>query len=198
MATSYIAVCEPTNNTLGMMGVLVSDLLEGEEKVSAELSEKIVAGKTDYSYQSVNEELSLSFGHIPGDKGQEQFKKAIKNLQQIKVWLIEKKKREDGYHAAFGYTVVEDYAKSFDDEEDKIEVTLKVKFNTADGVFTDLPKSWLDASIAGTTVEFEKPGEYTGTLEERKSTSKNFDSSLAGNTEDVSRGVSDDTDSEVL
>ncbi|MEJ7543327.1 phage tail protein, partial [Staphylococcus intermedius] len=68
-----------------------SDLLEGEEKVSSELSEKIVAGKTDYSYQSVNEELSLTFGHIPGDKGQEQFKKAIKNLQQIKVWLIEKK-----------------------------------------------------------------------------------------------------------
>ncbi|UDV06582.1 hypothetical protein K9F12_12840 [Staphylococcus pseudintermedius] len=52
--------------------------------------------------------------------------------------------------------------------------------------------------MLGTTVEFEKPGEYTGTLEERKSTSKNFDSSLAGNTEDVSRGVSDDTDSEVL
>ncbi|PNZ47980.1 phage tail protein, partial [Staphylococcus intermedius NCTC 11048] len=81
---------------------------------------------------------------------------------------------------AFGYTVVEDYAKSFDDEEDKIEVTLKVKFNTADGVFTDVPKSWLDASVAGTTVEFEKPGEYTGTLEERKSTSKNFESSLTG------------------
>lgn len=184
MATSYIAVCEPTNNSLGMAGVLVSDLLEGEEKVSAELSEKIVAGKKDYDYTSVAEELSLTFGYIPGDKGQTQFKKAIKDRKQIKVWLIEKKKRKDGYHAAFGYALVEAHSKSFDDEEDKIEVTLKVKFNTADGVFTDLPKSWLDASAAGTTVEFEKPGEYTGDLEERKSTSQNFESTISSRDED--------------
>ncbi|PTF49653.1 phage tail protein [Staphylococcus chromogenes] len=174
MSTGYIAVCEPTNNTLGVMGLLVSDLQEGETKISSELSEKIVAGKTDYSYQSVAEEINLTFGRIPGDKGQDQFKKAIKERKQIKVWLIEKKKREDGYHAAFGYTVVEEYGNSFDDEEDTIEVTVKVKFNTADGVFEELPPSWLDASVAGTTVEFEKPGEYTGDLEERKSTSKSF------------------------
>ncbi|PTG58799.1 phage tail protein [Staphylococcus chromogenes] len=174
MSTGYIAVCEPTNNTLGVMGLLVSDLQEGETKISSELSEKIVAGKTDYSYQSVSEEINLTFGRIPGDKGQDQFKKAIKERKQIKVWLIEKKKREDGYHAAFGYTVVEEYGNSFDDEEDTIEVTVKVKFNTADGVFEELPPSWLDASVAGTTVEFEKPGEYTGDLEERKSTSKSF------------------------
>lgn len=174
MSTGYIAVCEPTNNTLGVMGLLVSDLQEGETKISSELSEKIVAGKTDYSYQSVAEEINLTFGRIPRDKGQDQFKKAIKERKQIKVWLIEKKKREDGYHAAFGYTVVEEYGNSFDDEEDTIEVTVKVKFNTADGVFEELPPSWLDASVAGTTVEFEKPGEYTGDLEERKSTSKSF------------------------
>lgn len=174
MSTGYIAVCEPTNNTLGVMGLLVSDLQEGETKISSELSEKIVAGKTDYSYQSVAEEINLTFGRIPGDKGQDQFKKAIKERKQIKVWLIEKKKREDGYHAAFGYIVVEEYGNSFDDEEDTIEVTVKVKFNTADGVFEELPPSWLDASVAGTTVEFEKPGEYTGDLEERKSTSKSF------------------------
>lgn len=187
MSTGYIAVCEPTNNTLGVMGLLVSDLQEGETKISSELSEKIVAGKTDYSYQSVSEEINLTFGRIPGDKGQDQFKKAIKERKQIKVWLIEKKKREDGYHAAFGYTVVEEYGNSFDDEEDTIEVTVKVKFNTADGVFEELPPSWLDASVAGTTVEFEKPGEYTGDLEERKSTSKSFTVSNV-----------DESDSEVL
>ncbi|MBV5190993.1 phage tail protein [Staphylococcus chromogenes] len=187
MSTGYIAVCEPTNNTLGVMGLLVSDLQEGETKISSELSEKIVAGKTDYSYQSVSEEINLTFGRIPGDKGQDQFKKAIKERKQIKVWLIEKKKRQDGYHAAFGYTVVEEYGNSFDDEEDTIEVTVKVKFNTADGVFEELPPSWLDASVAGTTVEFEKPGEYTGDLEERKSTSKSFTVSNV-----------DESDSEVL
>ncbi|MDN6063000.1 MAG: phage major tail protein, TP901-1 family [Staphylococcus simulans] len=179
MSTGYIAVVEPTNNTLGVMGLLVSDLQEGETKISAELSEKIVAGKTDYSYQSVAEELNLTFGRIPGDKGQDQFKQAIKDRKQVKVWLIEKKKRTDGYHAVFGYAVVEEYGNSFDDEEDTIEVTVKVKFNTADGVFSELPQSWLDASVAGTTVEFEKPGEYTGDLEERQSTSKTFTASSA-------------------
>ena len=74
---------------------------------------------------------------------------------------------------------MEEYGNSFDDEEDTIEVTVKVKFNTADGVFEELPASWLDASVAGTTVEFEKPGEYTGDLEERKSTSKTFTASNA-------------------
>ena len=38
MSTGYIAVCEPTNNTLGVMGLLVSDLQEGETKISSELS----------------------------------------------------------------------------------------------------------------------------------------------------------------
>ncbi|PNZ29907.1 phage tail protein [Staphylococcus rostri] len=174
MSSSYIAVCEPTNNTLGAMGLLVSDLKEGEKKISSELTEKIIAGKTDYSYQSVAEEISLTFGKIPGDEGQKQFEKAIKERKQIKVWLIEKKKRKDGYHSAFGYAVVEEFGNSFDDEEDKIEVTLKVKFNTADGVFEELPPSWLDASVAGTTVEFEKPGEYKGDLEDRTATGKTF------------------------
>ena len=183
MSTGYIAVCEPTNNTLGVMGLLVADLQEGENKISAELSEKIVAGKTDYSYQSVSEEINLTFGRIPGDKGQDQFKQAIKNRKQIKVWLIEKTKRSDGHHAVFGYTVVEEHNNSFDDEEDTIEVTVKVKFNTADGTFEQLPPSWLDASVAGTTVEFEKPGEYTGDLEERKTTSKTFDGTEQGSGE---------------
>lgn len=191
--SDYIAVCEPTNNTLGVMGLLVSDLQEGETKISSELSEKIVAGKTDYSYQSVSEEINLTFGRIPGDEGQDQFKKAIKDRKQLKVWLIEKKKRQDGYHAAFGYTVVEEYGNSFEDEEDTIEVTVKVKFNTADGVFEELPQSWLDASVAGTTVEFEKPGEYSGDLEERKTTGKTF---TASNTVSEDEPVSDDESSD--
>lgn len=166
---SYIAVVEPANNELpDAEGYLVSDLQEGEHNISAELSEKVTAGKTDYDYTSIAEEFTFTTGRIPGDKGQEQFKKAIKARQQVRVWLIEKKKQDGKYPAIFGYTVVEELGNSFDDEEDTIEVTLKVKFNTADGGFETLPPSWLDPSVAGTTVEYEAPGEYKGSLEDRE------------------------------
>ncbi|MCQ9305008.1 MULTISPECIES: phage tail protein [Mammaliicoccus] len=169
---SYIAVVEPANNELpDAEGYLVSDLQEGEHNISAELSEKVIAGKTDYEYTSVAEEFTFTTGRIPGDKGQEQFKKAIKARQQVRVWLIEKKKQNGVYPAIFGYAVVEELGNSFDDEEDTIEVTLKVKFNTAEGGFESLPQSWLDPSVAGTTVEYEEPGAYKGSLENREAVS---------------------------
>lgn len=169
---SYIAVVEPANNELpDAEGYLVSDLQEGEHNISAELSEKVVAGKTDYDYASIAEEFTFTTGRIPGDKGQEQFKKAIKARQQVRVWLIEKKKQDGVYPAIFGYAVVEELGNSFDDEEDTIEVTLKVKFNTAEGGFETLPPSWLDPSVAGTTVEYEAPGAFKGPLEDREAVS---------------------------
>lgn len=166
---SYIAVVEPANNELpDAEGYLVSDLQEGEHNISAELSEKVIAGKTDYEYTSIAEEFTFTTGRIPGDKGQEQFKKAIKARQQVRVWLIEKKKQDGVYPAIFGYAVVEEFGNSFDDEEDTIEVTLKVKFNTAEGGFETLPPSWLNPSVAGTTVEYEAPGQWKGPLEDRE------------------------------
>ncbi len=169
---NFIAVVEPANNELpDAEGYLVSDLQEGEHNISSELTEKVIAGKTDYEYSSIAEEFTFTVGRIPGDEGQEQFKKAIKAREQVRVWLIEKKKRNGKYPAQFGYTVVEEYGNSFDDEEDTIEVTLKVKFNTAEGEFETLPQSWLDPSVAGTTVEYEAPGEYKGSLEDREAVS---------------------------
>lgn len=169
---SYIAVVEPANNELpDAEGYLVSDLQEGEHNISAELSEKVIAGKTDYEYTSIAEEFTFTTGRIPGDKGQEQFKKAIKARQQVRVWLIEKKKQDGVYPAIFGYAVVEELGNSFDDEEDTIEVTLKVKFNTAEGGFETLPPSWLDPSVAGTNVEYEAPGAFKGPLEDREAVS---------------------------
>ncbi|MGT0198264.1 hypothetical protein ACVNPZ_15795 [Staphylococcus aureus] len=46
---------------------------------------------------------------------------------------------------------------SFDDESDKIELSLKVKWNTAEGAEDNLPKEWFEAAGAP-TVEYEKFG----------------------------------------
>ncbi|WP_185160556.1 phage tail protein [Mammaliicoccus sciuri] len=165
----YIAVVQPAvDNLPNAEGILVGDVTEGGHTISSELVEKIRGNKTDYSYGSVNEEITFTCNNVSGDKGQDQFKQAIKKLQQIKVWLIEKKKSAQGHKTIFGYTVVEEYAQSFDDEEDTIEVTLKVKFNTAEDYLTDVPEEWLNPSELAREVEFEKIGENTGTLETKQ------------------------------
>lgn len=164
--SKYIAVVQPANDTLtNGEGFILSDLQEGGHTISSELSELISAGKTDYAVDSINEEISLTVGYVRGDKGQEQLKRAIKAGEQLRVWLFETKKREDGYHGTFAYVLNEGYEKSFDDEDDKIEMTMKVKFNSADGVQQALPPEWLNPSAAAETVKWEEIGEKTGSYE---------------------------------
>lgn len=165
----YIAVVQPANDQLkNGEGMLLSDLQEGGHEISTELSELISAGKTDYAVDSINEEIKLTMGYVRGDKGQQQLKDAIKAGEELRVWLFETKKYEDGYHGVFAYVMNEKYEKSFDDEDDTIEMTMKVKFNSADGVQQELPPEWLNPSAAAETVEWENIGEYTGKLEDRK------------------------------
>ncbi|MGK8712904.1 phage tail protein, partial [Staphylococcus aureus] len=64
---------------------------------------------------------------------------------------------------------------SFDDESDKIELSLKVKWNTAEGAEDNLPKEWFEAAGAP-TVEYEKFGEKVGTFENQKKASVVSDS----------------------
>lgn len=168
---NYIVVVAPEKNLIGSEGYLVAETSEGEHNVQNELKEKPTAGRMDYDYGVTSEELNFTHNKIPGDKGQQQFLTAIKNKEQIRVWKIDKRKTEQGYPADFAYTVVEEFGNSFDDEEDTIEVTLKVKFNTASGYFEVLPDSWLDPSAAAPKVEFEKPGEWDGKFEEREQVS---------------------------
>ncbi|MGW7900175.1 phage tail protein [Staphylococcus shinii] len=165
----------PEDNKLKLAeGMLVSDMTEGEIKQAAELWEKVVAGKTDYGYKSVSEEGTFTMTNVPGDKGQKQFLEAIKNRKQLRVWLVDVKLNQANdesktqYHnSIFGYAVVEENTHKFDDEDDTIEVTLKFKFNTAEGPFPKMPDAWINPSEA-MKVEFETPNQYTGSLEERK------------------------------
>ncbi len=166
---NYISVIRPAHDALDNgEGLLLADLQEGGHTVEADLAEIVRAGKTDYGVNSTSEEMKLTVGHVPGDPGQEQLKKAIKNGEQLRVWLIETKKRDNKYNAVFAYVQAESYEMSFDDEDDTIELTLKVKWNSADGGFDSLPEEWLNPSAAAEMVEFETFGEKYGTYEDQK------------------------------
>ncbi|AKS69758.1 tail protein [Staphylococcus schleiferi] len=164
----YLAVVRPAKDKLDPKdGLLLADVQEGGHSINNDLSEIIKGGKTDYSVNAVSEEFKLTIGNIPGDKGQEQVKKAIKNGEQLRVWLFEYNKRSDNmYHGVFAYTVPESYEMSFDDEDDKIELSLKVKWNTAEGTEANLPEEWFKAAGAP-EVKYEKFGEKVGTFEQQ-------------------------------
>lgn len=148
--------------------VLLASLAEGGHTISNDLSEMITGGKKDYGRNSVEEEVKLTIDKVPGDKGQEALKKSVKEFLQLRLWIWEVKKRDGVHNGTFGYIVIEDHEWSFDDEDDKIEITAKFKFNSADGSQPELPPEWLNPSASAPTVEWEDMGAYTGTYEERK------------------------------
>ncbi|MCH1594587.1 phage tail protein [Staphylococcus epidermidis] len=147
--------------------ILLASLAEGGHTISNDLAEMITGGKKDYGRNSVEEEIKLTVDRVPGDKGQEALKESVKNFKQLRLWIWEVKKRDGKHHGTFAYVIVEEHEWSFDDEDDKIEITAKVKFNSADGSVESLPPEWLNPSASAPTVEWEDMGEYSDSYENR-------------------------------
>ncbi|UEX89688.1 phage tail protein [Staphylococcus ratti] len=164
---SYLAVVRPAESKLDKVdALLLADLQEGGHTIENDLAEIIRGGKTDYSSNATSEEIKLTVGNVPGDPGIDAMKKAAKTGGQVRVWLYERNKRKDNkYHGIFGYSVPESFEMSFDDEDNKIGLTLKIKWNTAEGTEDTLPPEWFEAAGAP-TVEYEHFGEKVGTFEE--------------------------------
>ncbi|KKI54732.1 TP901-1 family phage major tail protein [Staphylococcus pasteuri] len=168
----YIAAIQIADKALAATlkeeeAILLASLAEGGHTISNDLAEMIQGGKKDYGRNSVEEEIKLTVDRVPGDKGQEALKEAVKNFKQLRIWIWEVKKREGFHHGTFAYVIVEEHEWSFDDEDDKIEITAKVKFNSADGKVAELPPEWLNPSAQAPTVEWEDMGAYTDTYENR-------------------------------
>lgn len=175
-ANNYVVLVQPANNELGAEGIVVGDITEGGHTITNEVVDRIRGGKTDRGYGAHSEEITFTANRIADDEGQVALDDAIRNKEQIKVWLVDKTIKTvtidagevDGHDAVFGYSLVSEISKSFDDEEDTIEHTLSVKVETAKGPLPKLPESVLNPSTAA--VDFEAPGEFTGTLENKTST----------------------------
>lgn len=172
MQKRYIAAIQIADKKLASgltleESVLLANLSEGGHTISNDLAEMIKGDKKDYLRNSVEEEMKLTVDKVPGDKGQEALKLSVKLFKQLRIWIWEVEKRNGKHYGTFAYVVIEEHDWSFDDEDDKIEITAKVKFNSADGEVDNLPEEWLNPSEAGTTVEFENMNEYEGSFEER-------------------------------
>lgn len=159
---------------------LLGSLAEGGHTISNDLAEIIQGGKKDYSRNSVEEEIKLTLDVVPGGKGQLALKESVKQFKQLRVWIWETKKRDGKHHGVFAYVVIEEHEWSFDDEDNKIEITAKVKFNSADGTINDLPKEWLNPSALAPVVEFEDMNAYEDSYENRtkKTTAGSSDLSM--------------------
>lgn len=167
-----IVLVQPVNNELGAEGNVLAELTEGSHKIANELTERTRGGKKDYKYGVTDEEFSLSFNYVKGNKGQEQLKEAIQKKIELKVWMADRavttvtidKKQVQGHEGIFARTVVEEYNGSFDDEESTIEVTLKVRIETVNQPLPKLPDSILNPEKA-VAIAGELPGETSGPLE---------------------------------
>ena len=90
----------------------------------------------------------------------------------MRFWIIDNTLIGTGesatHNSTFAYVIPESRSLSVDDEEDNIEVSLKVKLNSADGEEPKLPDEILDPSLAG-QIAYETIGQETGNLEEVES-----------------------------
>lgn len=165
--SNYVVLVQSANSVLGAEGLVIGDITEGGHTITNEVVDRVRGGKTGRGYGANAEEFTFTANKIEGDEGQEEVDAAIRNKEQLKVWLVPKKVT-DGEHqnVIFGYTYVSEIGHSFDDEEDTVEYTLAVHYETAKDSLPKLPDSVLNPSTVA-DVEFETPGEYTGSYEER-------------------------------
>ncbi len=167
-ASDLVVMVLPVSQPLASAAWAVGDFTEGSHKISNEVRESVRSGLKDFDYGVTEEEVGFTMNQVTSDKGQKAFKDAIRNKEQLRVWIVEKALLADGqnHNSTFFYAINEELEDGWDDEEGTREVTLKVKLNSAEGLFPKLPDAILNPSEA-VRVAFEKPGEYTGSLENR-------------------------------
>lgn len=142
-----------------------SHATEFSHEIENELKERVIGKRKDWSGGVVEETIELSFPYDYDLKSDRALLDSAKNGQQMRFWFINKQLDDANEHnSVFAYVVAESRSLSVDDEEETIEGTFKVKFNTAEGKEPRLPDVILDESLAG-AVKYENIGQETGDLE---------------------------------
>lgn len=109
---------------------------------------------------SLSETVSASFLFKQGDVGQKELKRAMKKGLEVKLWILDTEKNENGnYDADFGYAVPSELSFSYPYEGvEEISTEMTIQIESQEGEFTALPAYVEDFVQYG----FELPGEYTG------------------------------------
>ena len=151
---------------------VITGTSEFSHEIENELRETIKGNRKDWSGGVVEETISVTFPYDPAFRADRDFKEACKHGRQMRFWIIDNTLIGTGesatHNSTFAYVIPESRSLSVDDEEDNIEVSLKVKLNSADGEEPKLPDEILDPSLAG-QVAYETIGQETGNLEEVES-----------------------------
>ena len=151
---------------------VITGTSEFSHEMENELRESIKGNRKDWSGGVVEETISVTFPYDPTFRADRDFKEACKHGRQMRFWIIDNTLIGTGesatHNSTFAYVIPESRSLSVDDEEDNIEVSLKVKLNSADGKEPKLPDEILDPSLAG-QIAYETIGQKTGNLEEVES-----------------------------
>ncbi|TDM41834.1 hypothetical protein ETI10_01745 [Macrococcoides goetzii] len=157
------------DSELGDEGVVVGALKEGSHKISNELIEKILAGRIYYKSGTISEELGLTFTKVDDDPGQKELKRALQEGKEVKVWLGSTKLDPvtQKHKVLFAFTIGEEFEDAWEEEEDTVELTLKVQIRSVEMEFPKLPDSVLNPADSIPVVP-ELPGDSTGELDNRQ------------------------------
>ena len=172
----YTVIAIPTDVPLAEAtaeNYVFNGVTELSHEIENELKERQVGKKMDYEGGVVTETVSVTFPYDPIFKSDRDLKDAIKAGKQMRIWIIQNavvkgtvdSAEADGHNATFAYAIPESRSLSVDDEDETIEASFKIKFNSADGFEPKLPDEILDTELA-TQVAYERVGENEGTLEE--------------------------------
>jgi hypothetical protein len=147
---------------------VITGTSEFSHEIENELRETIKGNRKDWSGGVVEETISVTFPYDPAFKSDTDFKEACKNGRQMRFWIIDNALVGTGetavHNSTFAYVIPESHSLSVDDESDEIEVSLKVKLNSAVGEEPKLPDEILDPSLAA-QIAYETIGQETGNLE---------------------------------
>lgn len=147
---------------------VITGTSEFSHEIENELREIIKGNRKDWSGGVVEETIGVTFPYDPAFKSDRDFKDSCKHGRQMRFWIIDNTLIGTGetavHNSTFAYVIPESRSLSVDDETDEIEVSLKVKLNSADGEEPKLPDEILDPSLAA-QIAYETVGQETGNLE---------------------------------
>lgn len=163
---------QSTKEPIGSPAVLPAWQTEGTTTLGGDTADeqtkqgRIVAKTTD------EHSIELTQYFAPGDTAIQIIKEAKKNGEYVKVWRVEVLDSlgvEEGDHkvypAMFGYGLPDELELSDGDDFVEASYTLNIAGTLKDGTF---PLSDTDIAKLNAIYEYERPGETTGSFDERQ------------------------------
>ncbi|UBH10075.1 hypothetical protein [Macrococcus armenti] len=179
-ANNWTVVAIPTNIPVEQAKAtdyVISASTEIGHEIENNLKERLVGNKKDWTQESFEETIEVTFPYDQNFKTDKDLVETIKYGRQMRIWLInnavvtytdnstDSPVETEGHNSTFAYVIPESRSLKIDDESEELEASYKVKLNSATGNEPKLPEEILDAAVAR-QVLYENIGQETGDLED--------------------------------